>query len=59
MNFAFLFLILGVALVSVGFTNSLAPKCNQDVQVKIVPRIVYDEILHNQELVDAVYTDML
>ena len=49
---------LGVIMVVAGYTNQISPKCNDGVNVRIVPRNVYDEILHNQELTDKIYEDM-
>ena len=45
-------------MVVAGFTNQISPTCNSGVEVKIVPRAVYDEILNNQDLTDKVFKDM-
>lgn len=45
-------------MIVAGYTNQVSPHCNQDVQIKIVPRNVYDEILNNQEMTDTIYKDM-
>jgi hypothetical protein len=58
MNLALILFTLGTIMIASGYTNQISPKCNQDVQVKIVPRRVYDEILMNQELTDTIYKDM-
>jgi hypothetical protein len=58
MNVALLLFALGIIMVVAGYTNQISPHCNQGINVKIVPRKVYDEILNNQELTDQVYKDM-
>ena len=58
MNIALILFTIGIIMVVAGYTSQISPHCNADVQVKVVPRTVYDEILHNQELTDQVYTDM-
>ena len=59
MNIELILLIIGVMMVVAGYTNQIAPKCNEELSVKILPRGVYDDILYNQELVDVAYNDML
>ena len=59
MNIALILLIIGVMMVVAGYTNQISPQCNQQPQVKVVPRPIYDELLLNQELTDQVYQDMM
>mgnify|MGYP001242305803 CR=1 FL=1 len=59
MNIAIILFALGIIMIVAGYTNQISPQCDQDVKVRIVPRSVYDEILHNQELTDATYKDQL
>jgi hypothetical protein len=59
MNIALVLFTLGIIMVVAGYTNQVSPHCNSDLKVKVVPRDVYDEILHNQELTDSVYKDMI
>tara|TARA_B100000900_G_C20056297_1_gene504026 strand:- start:216 stop:395 length:180 start_codon:yes stop_codon:yes gene_type:complete len=59
MNIAFILFLLGILMIVAGYTNQISPKCNKDIQIKIIPRDVYDEILYNQELVDSSFNDML
>ena len=59
MNLSFILFTIGVLMVVAGITMETTPTCNQDPRVKIVPRKIYDEILHNQELTDEIYQDML
>tara|TARA_B100000900_G_C20555368_1_gene706584 strand:+ start:516 stop:698 length:183 start_codon:yes stop_codon:yes gene_type:complete len=59
MKLALILFILGVLMVVAGISMELSPSCNQEPRVKIVPRLVYDEISQNQDLTDQVYQDML
>jgi hypothetical protein len=59
MNIALILFTLGILMVVAGYTNQISPHCNTDIQVKVVPRPIYDEILHNQELSDQAYKDLL
>ena len=53
----FLF-VLGLMCITSGYVNQMDPQCKKGTEVRIVPRNVYDEILHNQELTDKIYEDM-
>lgn len=46
-------------MITAGYTNQISPQCNKNLQVKIVPRDVYDEILLNKELTNLVYKDTM
>ena len=59
MNIALVLFTLGIIFIVAGYTNQVSPKCNQELQVKVVPRPVYDEILKNQELTNEIYIDNL
>jgi hypothetical protein len=59
MNIALVLLVVGIMMIVAGYTNQITPQCNKDIQIKIVSREIYDDILYNQELVDSVYTDMM
>jgi len=58
MNIALILFTLGIIMITAGYINQVSPHCNPDIQVKVVPRDVYDEILHNQELTDQVYQEL-
>ena len=58
MNIALILFVLGILMIYASYVNSISPKCNQDIKVRVIPRQVYDQILHNKELVDEVYKDM-
>ena len=58
MNIALILFVLGILMIYASYVNSISPKCNQDIKVRVIPRQVYDQILHSKELVDEVYNDM-
>ncbi len=51
--------LIGIIMITAGYTNQISPQCNKNLQVKIVPRDVYDEILLNKELTNLVYKDTM
>jgi len=59
MNIAIVLFTLGVIMIVAGYTNQISPQCGRDIKIRVVPRTVYDEILYNQELTDAVYRDQI
>lgn len=50
MRLAFILFILGIMMITAGFVNQVAPKCKEGVEIRIVPRSVYDEIVSNSTL---------
>jgi len=58
MNIALIMFTLGIIMIVAGYTNQISPQCDQDIKVRVVPRVVYDDILSNKALVDQVYQDM-
>jgi hypothetical protein len=58
MNIALILFVMGIIFIVHGYTLQISPQCNKDLQVKVVSRDVYDEIMMNQELTDQVYKDM-
>ena len=58
MNIALILFTLGILMIVAGYTNQISPHCNEGIQVKVVPRDIYDEIAKNQDMVDIVYNDM-
>ena len=46
-------------MITAGYMNQISPTCNSDLKVKVVSREVYDEILHNKNLTDETYRDMM
>ena len=58
MNIALIMFTLGIIMIVAGYTNQISPQCDQDIKVRVVPRVVYDDIISNKSLVDQVYQDM-
>jgi hypothetical protein len=58
MNLYLILFLIGAIMITAGYTNQISPQCNKDMQIKIVPRDVYDEIILNRELSNLVYKDM-
>ena len=50
MRISLLLFIVGVLFITAGYTNSLNPKCKRGTEVRIVPRNVYDQIIHDATL---------
>ena len=50
MKLAFMLFIIGTMMIVAGFVNQVAPKCREGVEIRIVPRNVYDEIVSNSTL---------
>jgi|TARA_B110000046_G_C12607590_1_gene239479 hypothetical protein len=50
MRLALILFILGIMMITAGFVNQVAPKCKEGVEIRIVPRSVYDEIVSNSTL---------
>lgn len=50
MRLALILFVLGIMMVVAGFVNQVAPKCKEGVEIRIVPRGVYDEIVSNSTL---------
>ena len=55
MKISFVLLVIGLICITAGYVNQIAPQCKKGVEVKIVPRNVYDEILENQTLAEEIY----
>ena len=50
MKLAFMLFIIGTMMIVAGFVNQVSPKCREGVEIRIVPRNVYDEIVSNSTL---------
>ena len=56
MRFSLFLFILGVIFFTMGFVNYTSPKCEKGVEVKYVPRSVFDEIEKNEAI--NIYNEM-
>ena len=43
-------MLLGVIFITIGYLGQTNPQCKDEVQVRIVPRNVYDEIIASSEI---------
>ena len=43
-NFVFILFIVGVLFITTGYAKQMKPSCVDGVEVKFIPRSVYDEI---------------
>jgi hypothetical protein len=50
MRLSLLLFIIGVLFITAGYTNQLNPGCKRGGEVRIVPRNVYDQIIHDATL---------
>ena len=50
MRLSLLLFIMGVVFITAGYTNSLSPGCKMGTEVRIVPRNIYDQIIHDATL---------
>ncbi len=50
MRLAFILFMIGLMMIVAGFVNQVAPKCKEGVEIRVVPRSVYDEIVSNSTL---------
>ena len=50
MNIPFLFLIISILFLIIGYVNTVESKRQHELEVRIIPRNVYDEIILDQTL---------
>lgn len=50
MRFAFILFTIGLMMVTAGYVNQVAPNCKEGVEIRVVSRSVYDEIVQNSTL---------
>ncbi len=47
-NFTLIIFIMGILFITHGYAHQMRPSCEKGVEVKYVPRDVYDEILKSK-----------
>ena len=47
---SFVLLVIGLICITAGYVNQIAPQCKKGVEVKIVPRNVYDQMIKDSVL---------
>ena len=50
MRLSLLLLVIGIIFVTTGYTYQMNPQCKDEVQVRVLPRDVYDEIIASSEI---------
>jgi|TARA_Y100000768_G_C23440804_1_gene434819 hypothetical protein len=50
MKISFVLLVIGLVLITAGYVNQIVPQCKKGVEVKIVPRNVYDQMVKDSIL---------
>lgn len=50
MKISFVLLVIGLICIIAGYVNQIAPQCKKGVEVKIVPRNVYDQMIKDSVL---------
>mgnify|MGYP006126075585 FL=1 len=50
MRLAFIIFMIGLFLIVAGYVNQVSPQCKEGVEIRVVPRSVYDEIVSNSTL---------
>ena len=50
MNIPFCFLIIAIIFLIIGYVNTVESKQQNELEVRIIPRNVYDEIILDQTL---------
>ena len=48
MKLSLIFLILGILLITAGYAKQMKPSCDKGLEVKYVPRTVYDDIMQGK-----------
>jgi len=56
MKVSLLLFILGTLLITAGYAKQMKPPCSQGIEVKYVPRTVYDEIMQGKAYTESYQT---
>tara|TARA_Y100000389_G_scaffold687_1_gene701 strand:+ start:251 stop:439 length:189 start_codon:yes stop_codon:yes gene_type:complete len=48
MKISLVFLIMGILFITAGYAKQMKPSCAKGLEVKYVPRTVYDEIMQGK-----------
>ena len=57
MKVSLLLFILGTLLITAGYAKQMKPPCSQGIEVKYVPRTVYDEIMQVTAYTESYQTE--
>ena len=59
MKFHFILFVVGILFITAGYAKQMKPSCQKGVEVRFVPRTVYDEISQGKAFTESDYeTDM-
>ena len=50
MRLALIIFMIGIFLIVAGYVNQVSPQCKEGVEIRLVSRSVYDEIVQNSTL---------
>ncbi len=48
MRFNLMIFVLGILFITAGYAHQMRPSCKKGIEVKYVPRNVYDEIMKSK-----------
>lgn len=48
MNISLMLFILGIIFISMGYSEQLKPSCSRGVDIKYIPRSIYDEMMESK-----------
>ena len=48
MKFHFIVFVVGILFITAGYAKQMKPSCSQGVEIRFVPRNVYDEIMQGK-----------
>jgi|TARA_Y100000389_G_C17305122_1_gene434980 hypothetical protein len=53
MKFHFILFVIGVLFITAGYAKQMKPSCSKGVEVRFVPRTVYDEISQGKAFTES------
>jgi|MDTC01.1.fsa_nt_gb hypothetical protein len=53
MKFHFILFIMGVLFITAGYAKQMKPSCDKGVEVRFVPRTVFDEISQGKSYTES------
>ena len=48
MKTSLIFLIMGILFITAGYAKQMKPSCDKGIEVKYLPRTVYDEMMQGK-----------
>tara|TARA_A100001015_G_scaffold302494_1_gene390753 strand:- start:325 stop:546 length:222 start_codon:yes stop_codon:yes gene_type:complete len=53
MKFHFIVFVVGILFITAGYAKQMKPSCSQGVEIRFVPRNVYDQISQNKAFTES------